>query len=572
MALQKNLEYVLTGRDESASKTMNHVSSTAEKMAKTFLSVGSVIAGVFAAERIVEFGKRSVEAFAEEQKAQESLAFAFQKFPALIGANIDEFDKLNEKIQAKTGIDHSQLASAQATLASFGLTAAQLKKLTPLVADYAAKTGQDANSAAVSLGKALLGNSRALKAIGVDFKNTGSIASNYDELVQALTQHVGGFAEAQGQTFAGQLEILKLSFQDVKEKIGGVFAPALTDLVGIMTDHVIPAFDDLVTVIGPKVKTFLDAGAKGIAGFVDAVSGSIKSNSLQPLKDFFDAASQKLPGLAVLDTVFTTLAPIAPQLAQAFLQVGTALTQEGVLDAIDQLVTTVLPPLVDLLVAITPLIPPLAQVLTGVLVPALEAVSSYITGLSALWSGNQDKMKNWLGTVTTLAGPVGDIARTVAQNALNIMNGVIAAINVVGPAVDAFLNLFSAATHMHYTWKGIPSVESIGALTAAKGSSAGGAGTHGIFGTRAGGGDIMNTGPYLVGENGPEVVGLARGQHVYPNGSGASGGRGSELHLHFDGPVYGAPNAYAQSVVTELVKAARQGHINGAELLSALAS
>ena len=43
----------------------------------------------------------------------------------------------------------------------FGLTGKQIEDLLPLVADYAAKTGKDLPDAATTLGKALLGNTRA---------------------------------------------------------------------------------------------------------------------------------------------------------------------------------------------------------------------------------------------------------------------------------------------------------------------------------------------------------------------------------------------------------------------------
>lgn len=65
----------------------------------------------------------------------------------------------------------------------------------------------------------------------------------------------------------------------------------------------------------------------------------------------------------------------------------------------------------------------------------------------------------------------------------------------------------------------------------------------------------------LVGERGPELMDVPRGARIYPHGTGPSGG-GGELHVHFDGPVYGADaDELALSVRNSLL---RLGGRNGA--------
>jgi hypothetical protein len=45
-----------------------------------------------------------------------------------------------------------------------------------------------------------------------------------------------------------------------------------------------------------------------------------------------------------------------------------------------------------------------------------------------------------------------------------------------------------------------------------------------LSGAMASGGPVMGSGYYLVGEQGPEVVKMNKGDYVYPNGSGPGGG------------------------------------------------
>ena len=208
---------------------------------------------------VVKFGIDSVGAYTEAEASHDQLVQAYAKFPALADVQIDKLDNLNTALQRKTGFDNDATAAAQATLATFGLTGAQISQLTPLMQDYAAKTGTDIGSAAEAMGKAVLGQGRALKAVGVDFSDTGDAAGNFDQLVGGLTDKVGGFAEAAGGTAAGQAKILAVSMEDLQEQAGETLMPALSGLttVGIgalqwMTDNA-TATKVLVGVLGTMV-------------------------------------------------------------------------------------------------------------------------------------------------------------------------------------------------------------------------------------------------------------------------------------------------------------------------------
>ena len=191
-------------------------------------------AGLALAGSLVALGVASVKAFSDAQKSQDQLAFAFQKFPRLADISIKSLQDYDSALQKKTRFEDDTIASGQAVLAQFGLTGRQLKELTPLLLDYAAKTGQDLPAAAEALGKGLLGNGKALKAIGLNIKDTGTATGNYTQLVAGLRKQVGGFAESEGKTFAGQIAILKNQFNDLEETLGSKLVPILTTVVGAL--------------------------------------------------------------------------------------------------------------------------------------------------------------------------------------------------------------------------------------------------------------------------------------------------------------------------------------------------
>jgi hypothetical protein len=206
------------------------------------------------------FAKQSVGAFVEAQDAQLRLQDAFARFPKLADTNIERLRELNTELMNKTRFDDDAFASGQAVLAQFKLSGKQIESVTPLLADYAAKTGRDLPTAAGVLGKAFLGQTRALKELGINYtKATDNVdklraaakkkgvAVSKEALATAqardmeldrtrilglLRKQVGGFAEKEGKTAAGQAAILSNKFGEIKESVGQKLLPALMALAG----------------------------------------------------------------------------------------------------------------------------------------------------------------------------------------------------------------------------------------------------------------------------------------------------------------------------------------------------
>jgi len=183
------------------------------------------------ADRAFDFAKETVDAFAQGERSQLLLEDAFAKFPGLADTNIEHLRTLNETLQSTAKYDHNAIAEGEAKLAMFKFTGSQIEALTPLMEDFASKTGMGLTEAATTFGKAMIGQGRGLKQVGIQFKDTGTAAGNYAELLQGLTDKVGGFAEKEGGTALGKTQILKNEMDDLKEKIGGALVPVLLKVV-----------------------------------------------------------------------------------------------------------------------------------------------------------------------------------------------------------------------------------------------------------------------------------------------------------------------------------------------------
>jgi hypothetical protein len=266
------LNFDVFWRDHGAKAGMRGLAADTDKSAKGFslFKASAVAAGSAAGLAIFKFGKDSVKAYTEAQTSQNELQDAFRKFPKLADVNIGSLQKLNSALELKTKFDDDATASGQAVLANFKLTGQQITQLTPLLQDYAVKTGKDLPTAATDLGKAMLGSGRALKAVGINFKDTGTAGGNFTEIMGGLRTQVGGFAESEGKTAAGQSAILKNEFGELQESVGQKLLPAL-----LKTGHV------LLSTVG-----FLQANMQvvgpltlGMAGLATAVWGVNKASA-----------------------------------------------------------------------------------------------------------------------------------------------------------------------------------------------------------------------------------------------------------------------------------------------------
>lgn len=267
----KSLTFDIFGRDKTASKTLRGVGNSADRLgdqmrrAGRVMAVGLAVAGAAA----VSFGIQSVKAFAEAQVAQERLNFAYAKFPKLADVNRAAFDELNTALMLKTGFDDDALASGQAILAQFGLTGKQVLRLTPLMLDYARANGKDLTTSAEDFGKALLGQGRALKAIGIDFDDAGSTAANFDQLVAGLTTNVGGYAEQFGTTAAGKFEILTQKWGEFQEKVGEALLPGLEKLMTFAESDVMPSLEAFAVWFGTDGVAGIKAGFDWVVKYKD---------------------------------------------------------------------------------------------------------------------------------------------------------------------------------------------------------------------------------------------------------------------------------------------------------------
>lgn len=188
---------------------------------------GPAIAAVVGFEILKKGVEGAVHAFEDAEAADIKLRQGLLASPLAAEVSFSAYRKQAASLQQLTGYQDDNIVSADAQLTRFDLTGQQIQQLNPLVLDYAAATGQDVPTAAGALGKALLGATRGLKQVGIQYKTTGSRATDFDNITALLATHVGGLAQKQMSTLAGETRLLSSNFQDLKQSAGQTFVPYL---------------------------------------------------------------------------------------------------------------------------------------------------------------------------------------------------------------------------------------------------------------------------------------------------------------------------------------------------------
>lgn len=278
MADDVTLKAVLVGEDRSLSKTMKGAGDSVEQVGKKSKTAGAMMKGALSAEvvmrvadAVVDFGRDSIEAYRGAEISQKQLEDAYKRFPKIASVNINKLRDYNQALQDKGYADADDIASGQASLARYKLTGDQLKRITPLLVDYANRTGKDIPAAAATLGKGLSGSSRLAKELGFSFKDAKDPAKNFDQILAGLQGTVGGYSSKLPEAERNS-KALGYSFGDLQESLGEKLMPIMTQATALGL-QVVDWISQNVSWLGPLATGLaVVAGAFAVLNAVMAVN------------------------------------------------------------------------------------------------------------------------------------------------------------------------------------------------------------------------------------------------------------------------------------------------------------
>ena len=212
----------------TGNKAFKQADSATDKLTKNVKQLAKTFGVAFGTAQVIAYGKASIKAAAEDQKAQKQLALALKNVGLGRDAAITE-DYIS-KIQSEFGIIDDKLRPAYQTMAVAVRDTEQAQKLFNLALDISASTGKDLAAVTGALSKAYLGNNTALSKLGVGISKADLKAGKFDDIVKQLQSTFAGSATASANTFQGSIDKLGVAAANVSEIIGTGLIDALTNL------------------------------------------------------------------------------------------------------------------------------------------------------------------------------------------------------------------------------------------------------------------------------------------------------------------------------------------------------
>ncbi len=163
---------------------------------RKFDNLGRTAKRTFIAIAGIQALKRSVVAFAEEDRAANKLATSLRNLGLAYDTKaIEDYLEASEKA---TAISKDELSPAIAGLLSTTLSAEKSMNLLNLAMDVSTSTGRDLTSVTVALSRAYNGNFASLGKLQTAFTTAELEAMGFEKSVAALNEQFGGAAENNG--------------------------------------------------------------------------------------------------------------------------------------------------------------------------------------------------------------------------------------------------------------------------------------------------------------------------------------------------------------------------------------
>lgn len=225
------------------------------KVAAAAFAAAAAAAAAYAGKLAIE----GVKAAIEDEAAQQRLASALEATTGATQAQIKAVEDQILKTSLATGVADDKLRPALQRLATATGSLDQSQKLLNLALDISAGTGKDVETVSNALAKAYEGNTSSLERLGIGLDKGEVKSRGLESAISDLSDLYGGAALEKANTFEGQIQRLKVGFDEAKESVGAALLPALKDLLDYFTNNLIPKLIDAKNkAIDPIKKAFED--------------------------------------------------------------------------------------------------------------------------------------------------------------------------------------------------------------------------------------------------------------------------------------------------------------------------
>jgi hypothetical protein len=395
-----------TGTKEVQSFGSN-IADFGKKAGLAFAAAGAA-AGAYAVKLAVD----GVKAAIADQAAQEKLATTLRNVTGATNAQVKSVEDYITKTSLAYGVTDDDLRPSLERLARATGDVEKAQKLQTLAIDIAAGSGKSLETVSNALAKAQEGNTTALGKLGVGLSNTQLKTLSMDEVTKKLGDTFENQASVKADTFQGKMARLSIAFNEGKETVGGFILDAITPLMTIFTNDVIPI-----------IQTAADKVGKDLAPVFKSLGTFLNETVIPAFKSFYNFIFDY-----VIPILNVTLVPIIKAVFEAFNDISTALKNNA----------TDLKPLTDALKA-------LAVFLRDDIAPVMgKFISGTITGIANVISELINVAANVTSAVTkgftSVKNFFSNVVDFISDNASNLVSPIV---NVFKAAINTIIGLWN---------------------------------------------------------------------------------------------------------------------------------
>jgi len=365
----------------------SNISDFGKKAGLAFAAAGAA-AGAYAVKLAVD----GVQSAIADQAAQEKLATTLRNVTGATNEQIKSVEDYITKTSLAYGVTDDDLRPSLERLARATGDVQKAQELQTLAIDIAAGSGKSLEAVSNALAKAQEGNTASLGKLGVGLSAAQLKTLSMDEITKKLADTFENQASVKADTFQGKMARLSIAFDEGKETVGGFILDAITPLMTIFTNDVIPI-----------IQTAADKVGKELAPVFKTIGTYLNDTLIPAFKAFYNFINEY-----VIPILNVTLVPIIKAVFSAFNDISTALKNNA----------TDLKPLTDALTT-------LAVFLRDTIAPIMgKFISGTITGIADVISGLINVAANVTSAVTDGFNAIKTIFTNVKNFLVNQANSI----------------------------------------------------------------------------------------------------------------------------------------------------
>ncbi len=283
-----NLRKSLNDGTQDVQSFGNKIGDFSKKAGLAFAAAGA--AAVAYAGKLAIDGVKSAIA---DEAAQKKLELTLRNVAGATNAQVKATEAYITKTQLAYGVTDTDLRPSLERLARATGSVTEAQKLQAVALDVAAGSGKSLEAVTNAMAKAAEGNTGALAKLGVGLSSAQLKTLSMDEITKKLADTFENQASAQADTFQGKLARLNQAFDEGKETVGVFILDAITPLITIFVDKVVPVLQTLGDSIGKNLKApfqdlqkfvtdFLIPAFQGLYNFIKDYIAPILINIFKP--------------------------------------------------------------------------------------------------------------------------------------------------------------------------------------------------------------------------------------------------------------------------------------------------